>query len=799
MVGVQSSARRVTKQQMTEAHNFLQNYATHDIVDQWTVREANTAGKKDSTQHEPSQPGAGEPDGTIQSNVSIHRIALPIRWDGPYRDAERRDDTALALCCASTNPCNNAACVEECCAQRGISVTTVEKSGAGQVFRAAHQVLIASRLHATLCNTTLGRQHIAWHATPNDMAQAVTEEELNEMVSEAFRDGNLCSFPTCAVRSSAPANVRIISDPDQVGGRQHMLLQPTQNMSAFDVAKVALALGDGWTVCPFNLRGGAGDDYLDTLEDGTPPTPRSRLAGAVSETLTRLLAARCKMNLSNEHELFELAYTLCRLPEEEPIDLSQKPHLCHCLLQAYKLGAVDPFVPGYDDMLTALCRAVGKPPEEIDMRHIQNEQRPSRSLAILGDLLICWVVPGQKSKREEELNEVDERAQRCLDGEPDLLDKSSNIKELINDSLYWSRARQARYTHFKCSTHGVEEGEIVYYDDFKAKAADVKVVVPGTEIDGAICQLSEKSLREFCRLAAQPNYDHIDGDFVGTDALSFLRGGEPAPKAHLQLSKLLRDKEVSFHSCSGSVVSVLQGLDSSSLDSMKKLLNDRHNGLATFIVAYLSCKLRKAAGEHEGILPLATDALLIETTGIAVAPSIEPVSGIVPPSLKHETFLVAIELGRQDIGYMHGRLMATSLVKGVHLLRRLHSLRSSFLLWFVENLRTFRLSSAFFRTGANSEDDASLWSSRLLGVTRESLASVGLVAKVDGIAAADKTRKFVFFVGWSQQMLDIVLPQVMNMLKLYRHVNPSVVLNLRVTGLDTETPAAGEALLSEEC
>ena len=734
---------------------------------------------------------------------NIHRMAAPIRWHGgPAHDAKDsgtgHQRTASAACCTSASPCGQSACTAPSCVARGVSVTTVARGAAARgAFRAAHQVLGASLLHADLCKTSLGKQHPEWHAKPDTMAQAVTEEQLEAMVSEAFKEGDVTTLPTCAVRSSAPPHVRSSPITRAPSGRQHVLLQSTQNLPVADLARTASALDPGWRVCPFHCRVGAGDDHLETLEDGTPPTPRSRLAGAVSETLTRLLAARCKIEPSNAQELFELAYALCRLPEEEPFDLSKQPYLCRCLLQAHELCVVDPSVPGYDDMVAALCRAVGKSPEEVDLRHVWNRERPARTLIILGDLLIARLAPGCEREREAELTEADALAQRSLDSERTHLPNGGGYVGSYVGDFCCPRKRDAARILFQVSTPWAEEGKVMNHGDVMASATDTNVVLPCAEIAGAVCQLSAQSVKEFCRLAAQPNDGHREGRYAGMDALLYLRQRrEAAPKSHLLLAHLLRDKKAVFHTRAGPVVSVLHGLDSASLGALTELLNDRSNGLAAFLAAYLSCKLRMAARAKDvraGILPLATDALLIAPSSQVATTSTEPAASVVPPTLKHETFFVAVDLGRQGLDDMHGRLTTVSVAKGVHLLCRLHSLRSGFCLWFVEKRATFPLSKALHRLGSNSADDASLWSSRLLDVTRASLASAGLVATGDSIAASDRTRKIVAYVGWSRRMLDLVLPQILSMLQRVHRVEPQVVLNLRVTGLDTESPTA-EAL-----
>jgi len=79
---------------------------------------------------------------------------------------------------------------------------------------------------------------------------------------------------------------------------------------------------------------------------------------------------------------------------------------------------------------------------------------------------------------------------------------------------------------------------------------------------------------------------------------------------------------------------------------------------------------------------------------------------ILHPLPRHTAYFTVITLNREDIGHVLGCALAVQLKEGIHVVRAVHSLRSSFIVWFHDDREIFDLSLAIYRKDVLSTFEA---------------------------------------------------------------------------------------------
>ena len=158
-------------------------------------------------------------------------------------------------------------------------------------------------------------------------------------------------------------------------------------------------------------------------------------------------------------------------------------------------------------------------------------------------------------------------------------------------------------------------------------------------------------------------------------------------------------------------------------NEVEEILKENNCLVGDFVVTYISCRLRLELAKHdlESLdyrLPLATRSLLtFSTTSDEVSdnPAEEDPPGIIlPPLLHHPVYFSTIDLNRPDIGHVMGCGLALQLREGLHILRSVMGLRSSFIVWFIDDRKPFDLSLAIHRDNGISITSSPLLHHRLL-------------------------------------------------------------------------------------
>lgn len=741
----------------------------------------------------------------------LHRMQMPAT-SADFRLQPGNEAFLQPLNCEEAGACDHCGCIQKCCRITGLSVNFLVQKV--QIFYKAHVYLYKMALKPLAIN-------VMQRLNPGRTADRY-EAEFSAMdalgVIDFLKANNGFHPPKCVTRETPPPGMRVYIDERHHHQHFHGLLQPLpcppgEHFSLLAYGEAAMGVGDGWTDCPYFIQASAEPHDILTFE---LPPPVSPVVKAMVRGLQQLLTLYVEVAVreplrAHGCDLFELSsciVTLCEAPAELfeepelPTSATVCPSLARFLLAALQKFYIDAMKATGTIIMNAVSRGLGVDVTEVE-REIglgaplsENDAKP-RTLVLYGNIVPYAIEFPQhddslKLNRDVDLFLTDADPSPL----PDPLGFSWNRLEDLKNGAVVAQTIDHKPEHNSKLPLRRTLNRI-----FKScKLDEVEVEVPLHDIGEVLARHTWSSVLEFtekaCSVATVPELEAILG-LTGSGRVRIPRDDRKITRA---ANTFQRQGSSVVVSSAASVVAVIRS-DPDKINEFEQLqaLMEDHV-IADFVTAYLSCKLRlemasAGAGPEVYSLPLATRALMrfptaddeVETNLAEIVPG-----AILPPLPHHTVHICIVDLHREDIGHSLGVALAMLIKEGIHIARAVVGLRSSFMVWFVDDISSFDLASAILRENCSAlpVEDAKSWAERVVKFGSTCFAKAGLMSpSPTSLAAQDRKKKRLLLLSWNRTLHDHGVKIAEEILfNSEAAIDSAVISNVKMSGLESAVP-----------
>ena len=468
--------------------------------------------------------------------------------------------------------------------------------------------------------------------------------------------------------------------------------------------------------------------------------------------------------------------------------------LAHLLLGAITKGAVDfNKLHWYQEVVCIVANTLGMDAADVYFAHPflrDDDHAGSRSVVLYGNVVPLTIEYGQGEAHKANL---DQEAEKFMLSNP--ADHDSDISYASLDQTRWDRVEKLKEGAVIARTLNNRSGVRLPLGKtfstrlFRTAALPETIIdIPVEDIFYALALQSAASITEFIKRSCEYVTPDAIKTLIDTHCEADLRERSYGKNLNA-VSKYERTRVIAQ---AASVVAVFPNCDT----KVKEMLQDE--SISDFVVAYLSCRLRLQMAEmhpEEGseLLPLATRCLMTRDTKRDVdADFMERIPGHILPPMKHHTaFVAVVSLERHDVGHAVGVALALEVKEGIHIARSIEGMRTSFIVWFVDDVVAFDLSLAILReNGHISVDDARLWAGNLVQSCIPHLAPCGLQPKgKTEIAASVGHDKRIIIITWHERMFDLACKVGLEVLERSSAADGACILKrLEASALHTSMP-----------
>lgn len=636
----------------------------------------------------------------------------------------------------------------------------------------------------------------AGELTPEEAFQVILDQGLN--------------FPQCVVRQSPPEGMRVEtvhvncfdtnSETRYHGHMQPLLLEDPRRFSVVAFGAVTIGLNDGF--CPYFLEAAANPAEIANFSLPLPSTP---LLTSLVVSLNRLSEyyEDCFIELNNVDPTTLIELSLCIvLLSTSPSDVifsTASPSttsttvyqtldrkLAKFLLAAFRRGYVNIEKPTFSDQVRLIANTLGMPAEKVEQevpyfRDDDTSDAKKRTTILFGTVVPFFVDNGQNNDNELV---IDNLMKELAEGHQEIIafDENPRVKLLQEGSVV---VRPSSKRHVKLSLQSV-------YRHDRSNIAECSVDLKLSDLADKIEGKSAQQLRDFVFSASQPNLSRKAlQDILEMHSLSDSGSSEFSDLVDV----LRRQGNASISAQASSVIAFIHS-DPYHLEEFQEIgeLLEKKNGLSTFLVSFLSCMLRhKFHDQSWSSIPLATHALLQLSSPdeeLSTEDLFYP-GRILPPFPHHDAYFTVFDLVRKDIGYSLGVMLALRLKEGIKIMRGVLGFRSSFILWFIDDLHPFNLAQAIHRSHAPVDFEAcEAWATRLIQTATPVFSKFGLQPAVDpplAIQAINTEFKFIALISWGEQLHGQSIEIIKSMLaKTHAAKGFEKVIDLKFQHLDCE-------------
>eukprot|EP00041_Stephanoeca_diplocostata_P016893 m.335009 g.335009 ORF g.335009 m.335009 type:complete len:794 (+) comp20519_c0_seq2:500-2881(+) len=720
----------------------------------------------------------------VHSTAISFRMQMPLKKQDVGIVAAANAQEIPALCC-SKGGCTDSRCATECCKEYGISVNFLVKSV--KRFYDSHFYLYKMALPLVHAQNIQRQKESIGEVVDVDAVSIAFQEkfqfdriknigQLKAALDELEKNGG--NLPRCRVCATPPSNTRIYVDHEQHPSKHfHGLLQPLNPMSRSDYGKLAMAI-DGWGDCPFFAAAGA-EPNADENCDMPPPT--NGVVGFMVDALDQLLHYYLwqmvfKNNTSETPDLFEISDYIVMLCTE-PMSLVDTDvpemsalveyNLACLLFDAVKRGFIDAHKKQYGYITTAIANSLDLDPSHVFHAHPYiapspaDDDKTCRTTVLYGNVVPYAIEFGHTNTGAPDINVLAEKFVL----QP-LHSTTTTPTIRVEDSEWVQRIQKLREGFVVVRTPD-SECRVSLSETLQRFFRAPSPMNSGTEeislkdLAGILAKQNDKSIANFIHQACSAK---STDDLHRVMQLLVSQQGEERGHCHSASSVFQRQGEATIVSSAASVVAVVHcdpDLDDYTEFGKVHTYLQENDVIADFIVAYLSCRLRLRFKGSSDSLPLASRALLIVSTSNEYVE--DNLSEIVPhfirpPMLHHTVYFAVFDLKRKDIGHAHGVALALQMQKGIHIARAAIGLRSSFIVWFIDDGYPFDLASAIHRESNEgiNKADAIGWARHVLNIGHDMFMENGLSECDDpksgectALKAQGRELKRMMIVSWN--------------------------------------------------